>query len=115
MYDIVIVLCWSGIVNGIIGIPIIYFLTKKAQKEENSELFRMLHSMGFDFNDKVLEKINKSDSNTRKLFSEFKLYLYDKFSQQLKSLKELDNQEELIIQLNKLLNQYEKDKNETDS
>jgi len=62
-----------------------------------------------------LKKISDSDENTKQLFSQLRLYLYDKFSQQLgniiKILEETENKDEILTQIKELKKEYENSNN----
>lgn len=107
MYDLLLLLCCIAAINAIIGIPIIYYLTKKAQREELNNFYRLLHSTNFDFNYDLIKKIEESDRKTQALFVNFRLYTYDKFSQQLEALSRETDQTKILQQIAELKKQYE--------
>jgi len=109
MYELLLLLCSIAAINAIIGIPIIYYLTKKAQREELNNFYRLLHSTNFDFNHDIKKKIEESDKKTQELFINFRLYIYDKFKQQLETLSKTD-QSKILQQIEELKKQYEDEK-----
>ena len=111
MYDLLLILCSLAAINAIIGIPIIYLLTKKAQREELSDFYRLLHSTNFDFNYDIKKKIEESDKKTQQLFINFRLYIYDKFKQQLEALSKETENSIILEKIDELKKQYEDKEN----
>lgn len=110
MYDLLLLLCCIAAINAIIGIPIIYHLTKKAQREELNNFYRLLHSTNFDFNYDLIKKIEESDRKTQDLFINFRLYIYDKFKQQLEALSKETDREIILQRIEEMKKQYEDEK-----
>ena len=84
-----------------------YHLTKKAQQESLNDFYRLMQSTNFDLSYDILKRIETSDQNTKDLFFEFRLYIYDKFKQNLETLQQTDIEE--IKQKIQELKQYYED------
>ena len=111
MYELLYIGASFAIINAIIGAPLIFNLIKKAHKEELNAFYRLNHSTNFNFNYDILQKIAESDKKTKKLFTEFKLYIYDKFNQNLDNIKTLieTDTEKALQEIEKMRKEYAND------
>jgi len=113
--DINNVLCTIAVVYSLVGMPLSIYLNKWQHEQSLNDFFRLMHSTNFDFTYDILKKISDSDENTKQLFSQLRLYLYDKFSQQLgniiKILEETENKDEILTQIKELKKEYENSNN----
>ncbi len=111
--DINNVICTIAVVYSLIGLPVSVILNKWQQEESLNDFYRLMHSTNFDFTWDILQKISDSDDNTKKLFTNLRLYLYDKFRQQLeniiKALEETDDKNHILNSIKEMKKQYEKD------
>ena len=109
------ILCTIAVCYSFIALPLNYYLNKWQQEKSFSSFYRLMHSTNFDLAYDIMKKISESDDNTKQLFSKLRLYLYDKFSQQLsniiKILEETESKDEIILKINNIKKEYEnKDK-----
>ena len=110
MYDFFIILLSILVVHNLFLQHVInYYLAKKAQHEALNDFYRLMHSTNFDLHFEVKKKIEESDLKTKELFFEFRLYLYDKFNQNLETLRETDINE-IKEKINELKEFYESER-----
>lgn len=112
LYDFLILAAYIVVIEGLVGVPTILYMLKRYQDEQTSDLFRMLHSIGFDFNEDTKKRIQEAEDTTERLIGELRLYLYDKFSQQLKNIENLNDLQIIKEEIKTIIEQYEKDKKE---
>lgn len=107
-FTIVFCLC---IINLIFGIPILYFISKKVNRDGLSDFYRLMHSTNFDMNYDVLKKLEDTDSRTEELFIKLQLKMHDKLKRQFedieKAIYKSNNKEQIINEIKLLKQQYE--------
>ena len=105
------ILCIIAVLYSIIALPLNFYLNKLQQQKAFSDFYRLMHSTNFDLAYDIIKKISESDDNTKELFSKLRLYLYDKFSQQLNNIIEIlektESKDEIILKINNIKKQYE--------
>lgn len=112
-YDLIIIGSFFVVIEGIIGIPVIMYLIRKENKNQTHDLFRQLHSLGFDFNYETKKKIEESSDKNAKLLFECRLYIHDKFKQQLENISKLP-ENQLKSHITQLKEQYENQDKKSD-
>ena len=108
------IICTAAVLYSFIGLPISFYLNKIQQEKSFANFYRLMHSTNFDLAYDIMKKISASDDNTKQMFSQLRLYLYDKFKQQLnriiETLEKTENKDEILNQIKEIKKQYENTK-----